>query len=104
MTTKIVARYIDRGVWLPDRAGAGPHGTGPWEEELVINYVQLARAVLRQLAGLDGFLTGHQVRFVRLHFEMTLQAFAARFGVSYVAVLEREQRGNKPTGTTWSTE
>ena len=31
MTTKIVAKYIDRGFGFPDRAGAGPHGTGPWE-------------------------------------------------------------------------
>jgi len=44
------------------------------------------------------------VRFARLHCEMTLQAFAARFGVSHVAVLKWEQRGNKPTGMTWSTE
>ena len=35
---------------------------------------------------------------------MTLQAFAARFGVSHVAVLKWEQRGNKPTGMTWSAE
>jgi hypothetical protein len=75
---------------------------GKWTP--AINYTQLARAVLRQLVGLDGRLTGHQVRFVRLHFEMTLQAFATRFGVSHVAVLKWEQRGNKPTGMTWSTE
>ena len=75
---------------------------GKWTP--AINYTHLARAVLQQLAGLDGRLTGHQVRFIRLHFEMTLQAFAARFGVSHVAVLKWEQRANKPTGMAWSTE
>jgi hypothetical protein len=76
-----------RGQWTPD-----------------VHYPNLACAVLRQLADLDGRLTGHQVRFVRLHFDMTLQAFAHRFGVSHVAVLKWEKRGEKPTGMTWSTE
>jgi hypothetical protein len=104
MTTKIVAKYIDRGFGFPVvlEQVSMVQVRGKWTP--AINYNQLTRAVLRQLAGLDGRLTGHQVRFVRLHFEMTLQAFAARFGVSHVAVLKWEQRGNKPTGMTWSTE
>ena len=75
---------------------------GKWTP--AINYTHLTRAVLRQLAGLNGRLTGHQVRFVRQHFDMTLHVFAARFGVSHVAVLKWEQRGNKPTGMMWGTE
>lgn len=104
MTTKIVTKYIDRGFGFPIVLEQVPmvQVRGKWTP--AIKYTHLARAVLRQLAGLDGRLTGHQVRFVRLHFEMTLQAFAARFGVSHVAVLKWEQRGNKPTGMTWSTE
>ena len=102
MTTKIVAKYIDRGFGFPIVLEQVPmvQVRGKWTP--AINYVQLAHAVLRHLAGLDGRLTGHQVRFVRLHFEMTLQAFAARFGVSHVAVLKWEQRGNKPTRTSGS--
>jgi len=104
MTTKIIAKYIDRGFGFPVILEQVPmvQVRGKWTP--AINYNHLARAVLRQLAGLDGRLTGHQVRFIRLHFDMTLQAFAARFGVSHVAVLKWEQRENKPTGMTWSTE
>ena len=104
MTTKIVAKYIDRGFGFPVVLEQVPmvQVRGKWTP--AINYTHLARAVLRQLAGLDGRLTGHQVQFVRHHFDMTLQAFAARFGVSHVAVLKWEQQGNQPTGMTWSTE
>jgi hypothetical protein len=104
MTTKIVAKYIDRGFGFPIVLEHVPlvQVRGKWTPR--VNYTQLARAVLRQLAGLDGRLTGHQVRFVRHHFDMTLQAFAARFRVSHVAVLKWEKRGNRPTGMTWSTE
>jgi hypothetical protein len=104
MTTKIVAKYIDRGCGFPVVLEQVPmvQVRGKWTPN--INYAHLARAVLRQLATLDGRLTGQQVRFIRLHFEMTLQAFAARFGVSHVAVLKWEQRGTKPTEMTWSTE
>ena len=104
MTTKRVAKYIDRGFGFPVVLEQAPlvQIRGKWTP--AINYNLLARAVLCQLAELNGRLTGHQVRFVRHHFEMTLQAFATRFGVSHVAVLKWEQRGNKPTGMTWSTE
>jgi len=104
MTTKIVAKYTDRGFGFPVVLEQVPMVQVRRKWTPAINYTRLARAVLRQLAGLDGRLTGHQVRFVRLHFDITLQAFAARFGVSHVAVLKWEQRGHKPTGMTWSTE
>ena len=104
MMTKIVAKYIDRGLGFPVVLEHVPmvQVRGKWTPS--INYTQLELAVLRQLAERSGRLTGQQVRFVRQHFAMTLQAFAARFGVTHVAVLKWEQRGNKPTGMTWSTE
>jgi DNA-binding transcriptional regulator YiaG len=104
MTTKRVAKYVDRGFGFPVVLEQVPmvQVRGKWTP--AINYPQLARAVLRQLAVLNGRLTGQQVRFVRLHFAMTLQAFATRFGVSHVAVLKWEHRGHTPTGMTWSTE
>jgi hypothetical protein len=104
MTTKIVAKYVDRGFGFPVVLEHLPmvQVRGKWTP--AINYLHLARAVLLQLAALDGRLTGQQVRFVRQHFNLTLQAFATRLGVSHVAVLKWEQRGNKATGMTWSTE
>ena len=104
MTTKMVTKYIDRGFGFPVVLERVPmvQVRGKWTPDL--NYAHLARAVLRQLATLDGRLTRHQVRFVRHHFDLTLQAFAARFGVSHVAVLKWEQQGNKATGMSWSTE
>jgi DNA-binding transcriptional regulator YiaG len=104
MTTRRVAKYVDWGFGFPVVLEQVPmvQVRGKWMPDL--NYTQLARAVLRQLAVLNGRLTGQQVRFVRLHFDLTLQAFATRFGVSHVAVLKWEHRGNKPTGMTWSTE
>lgn len=104
MNTKRVAKYIDRGFGFPVVLEQVPlvRTRGKWTPD--VHYPNLARAVLRQLAELNGRLTGHQVRFVRLHFDMTLQAFAHRFGVSHVAVLKWEKRGEKPTGMTWSTE
>lgn len=104
MATKIVTKYVDHGFGFPVVLEHVPmvQVRGKWTS--AIDYNKLAQAVLRYLASLDGRLTGHQVRFVRLHFEMTLQAFAARFGVSHVAVLKWEQRGNRSTGMMWSTE
>ncbi len=104
MTTKMVAKYIDRGCGFPVVLENVPvvQVRGKWTPAL--NYPHLAQAVLSQLAAFNGRLTGHQVRFVRHHFNLTLQAFAARFGVSPMAVPKWEQRGNKPTGMMWSTE
>lgn len=104
MTTKMVEKYIDRGFGFPVVLEKVPlvQVRGKWTP--AINYTHLAQAVLGQLAEFNGRLTGHQVRFVRHHFDLTLQAFAARFGVSPVAVLKWEQRDNKPTGMMWSME
>lgn len=49
-------------------------------------------------------LTGNQVRFVRDYADMTLKAFADRFGVSHAAVKKWENTGDGPTNMSWSTE
>jgi len=76
-----------RGAWTPD-----------------INYEHLQRAILLALAGKGARLSGREVRFVRLAFELTLQEFARRFGVTHPAVLKWEKAGGRPTGMGWSTE
>lgn len=60
----------------------------------------LVEAIPRQ----SSRLTGNQVRFIRDYTDMTLKAFADRFGVSHAAVKKWENTGDGPTNMSWSTE
>lgn len=104
MEKRIVAQHIDKGFGFPVILENVPmvKVRGEWTPH--INYNNLAREVLRSLIDLDGRLTGNQVKFIRLHFEMTLQIFAARFAVSHPAVMKWERAKDKPTGMNWGTE
>jgi DNA-binding transcriptional regulator YiaG len=104
MEKKIAKQYLDEGFGFPIILENVPmvKVRGAWTPH--INYKNLAREVIRRLVKLDGRLTGNQVKFIRLHLEMTLQAFAARFAVSHPAVLKWERAKNKPTGMSWGTE
>lgn len=76
-----------RGIWTPD-----------------IDYNLLTESVLTSLCEKPARLTGSEVRFIRLHFEMTLQAFAKRFAVSHAAIIKWEKTKNRPTMMNWSSE
>jgi len=76
-----------RGTWTPD-----------------VDYERLQRALLGALAGKPARLSGLEVRFIRLSFEMTLQAFAERFAVTHPAVLKWEAARHSSTGMSWATE
>lgn len=76
-----------RGVWTPD-----------------IDYNVLAQSVLTNLCAKQGRLTGNEIRFIRLHLEMTLQDLGKRFSVSHAAVIKWEKMKNRPTLMNWSTE
>jgi hypothetical protein len=76
-----------RGAWTPD-----------------INYNAFEKTVLHILCWKPARLTGNEIRFIRLHFEMTLQAFAKRFAVTHAAVIKWEKNGNRPTPMNWTTE
>jgi hypothetical protein len=76
-----------RGAWTPD-----------------INYNALEKAVLDALCWKLTRLTGDEIRFIRLHFGMTLQAFAKRFTVTHAAVIKWEKNGGRPTPMNWTTE
>ena len=104
MEKKTVAHYTDRGFGFPIilQNAVLTKVRGQWTPQL--NYNELAVAVLRKLVELNGRLTGNQVRFIRTHFELTLQRFAARFGVSHPAVMKWEKASDNPTGMAWSTE
>ena len=75
---------------------------GEWTPN--INYNELAKVVVHALCHKPGRLTGAEIRFIRQHFEMTLQAFASRFCVTHVAVIKWERAKNKPTVMAWTTE
>lgn len=76
-----------RGIWTPN-----------------VNFNGLARRLVELLATHPARLTGHEVRFVRHNFDMTLQQFAARFGVSHPAVVKWEKTGDEPANMNWGTE
>ena len=104
MNHKIKRVHIDRGFWFPVKLVNVPMVKVRGEWTPAINYNLLAEVVLKELCEKDSNLTGEEVRFIRQHFEMTLQQFAKRFGVTHPAVMKWERMKNKPTGASWSTE
>lgn len=104
MERKIKRVHVDHGFGFPVKLlnVSMVKIRGEWTPE--INYNLLAEIVLRELCEKDGRLTGNEIRFIRQHFEMTLQQFAKRFGVTHPGVLKWETLKNKPTGMNWATE
>lgn len=104
MERRIQDRYVDRGFGFPVTLLQAPMAKvrGKWTP--LIDYNALAKAVLKILARLPGRLTGNQVKFIRLHFEMTQQQFSRRLGVTHPAVVKWEKTGNRPSGMNWTTE
>jgi len=76
-----------RGKWIPD-----------------IDHNLLEKSVLVDLCHKPFKLTGSEIRFIRLYFEMTLQVFAKRFGVQHPTVVKWENFKNAPTNMSVGTE
>lgn len=68
-----------RGIWTPE-----------------VNYNILQKVVLLALCYQSSSLTGNQVRFIRKYFDMTLEKFAKKFGLTHAAVLKWEKKGDNP--------
>lgn len=104
MRTKKVKEIIDTGFGFPVRLTdvTMVFVRDEWIPRL--DYNKLAERVLLTLSRLTRPLTGNEVRFVRQHFNLTLAQFAAKFGISHVAVHNWEKRGDKPTAMQWPTE
>lgn len=104
MQTKIAKELIDTGFGFPVKLSHVPliEVRGEWVPKL--DYNKLAKNVLLVLSRLTRPLTGHEVRFVRQHFNLTTTQFGAKFGLSHVAVLNWEKKGDKATAMQWSTE
>jgi len=102
--TKVQKTFIDVGFGFPVKLLNVPmiKVRGIWTPN--IDYPHLTMAVLKSLCEKPARLTGDEIRFIRLHFEMTLQAFAKRFSVSHAAVIKWEKMKDKPTNMNWATE
>lgn len=104
MERKIQKTFVDTGLGFPITLLNVPmvKVRGQWTPH--IDYNSLTKAVLLALSEKPVRLTGHEVRFIRLHFEMTLEQFAARFGVSHAAVIKWEKAKDEPTKMSWALE
>ena len=104
METKTQKEYLDYGFGFPVKLKNVPmiKVRGIWTP--FVDYQYLAKAVLVSLAYKPSKLTGNEVKFVRTHFQMTLQSFAKRFCVSHVAVLKWEKTKDLATAMNWMTE
>lgn len=101
---KIQAEFIDHGFGFPVRLLNVPMTKirGVWTPK--INYTELSKLVLKGLALKSARLTGNEIKFIRLSFELTLEEFAKRFDVSHPAVIKWEKNEDSPTNIQWSTE
>lgn len=104
MARKIKLCHIDHGFGFPIKLLNVPMAKVRGEWTPAINYNLLAEVVMRELCEKVGRLTGNEVRFIREHFEMTLQEFAKRFRVTHPAVFKWEALKNRATGMNWATE
>lgn len=101
---KIQKIYVDRGFGFNVRLFNVPmiKIRGSWTPKIDCNL--LADRVLDILCSKSARLTGSEIHFIRLHFGMTLQQFAARFSVSHVAVIKWEKMNDHATCMNWATE
>ena len=104
MRTKSVRNYVDRGWGFPvvfDSVRLA-HVRGEWVP--LVDYARCEDAVLEALCRKPAALTGSEVRFVRLHFKLTLAEFGKALGVTHVAVRKWEKKADATTGMTWAIE
>jgi hypothetical protein len=104
METKVQKELIDTGFGFPVKLTNVTmiKVRGNWTPKL--DYNDLAISVLKALTHKDSRLTGSEIKFIRTHFEMTLQEFAKRFCVTHVAVMKWERTKASPTVMNWTTE
>ncbi|MDX9974773.1 MAG: hypothetical protein RBU21_17435 [FCB group bacterium] len=100
-----VRDFVDYGSGFPvivDRVQTVPWGKD--DEIIIMDHGRFPEAVLRALAEKPTRLTGNEVRFLRLHYEMPLAEFGKLFDVSHPAVKKWEGKRDVVTGMAWSTE
>ena len=104
MERKIQKTFIDHGLGFPITLLNVPmiKIRGQWTPD--IDYNALTKEVLLILSQKPVRLTGDEVKFLRLYFEMTLERFAKRFSVSHAAVIKWEKCQDEPTKMSWAME
>jgi DNA-binding XRE family transcriptional regulator len=95
METKKAKRYIYEGLGFPVVLANVTlvKKRGIWTP--AIDYNKLQKGVLLALSHKPIPLTGNEIHFIRTYFEMTLENFGKRFGVTHAAVLNWEKMGDK---------
>ena len=104
MERKIQKTFVDTGFGFPITLLNVPmiKIRGQWTPE--IDYNALTKAALLALSEKPVRLAGSEVKFIRLHFEMTLEQFASRFSVSHAAVIKWEKCQDEATKMSWAQE
>lgn len=104
MERKVKAQHIDYGCGFPVTLVNVPmiKIRGEWTPD--IDYNVLEKTVLLMLCHKPFKLTGNEIRFIRMYFEMTLQAFAKRFGVQHPTVVKWENFKDSSTNMSIGTE
>jgi hypothetical protein len=98
-------RTIDfNGFGFPVRLLHAPTRRVVGEVVPVVQWNAVEAAVFGALAGKPGRLTGNEVRFIRQHLGLTLEAFGRLFGKTHPAVKKWEGAGDGPTQMEWPTE
>jgi len=104
METKRVKRFLYTGLGFPvvllDVTLIRKMGV--WTPAIPLNKFQ--KQVLLALCHKPLGLTGNEIHFIRVYFEMTLEKFGDRFGVTHAAVLNWEKAGNKSARINPTTE
>ena len=101
---KIVSDYTDYGFGFPVVIDRVEMGDFEGEEVPLLNLNELEDRVIKAMPDRAVRLTGNEVRFVRLHFGLTLDAFGKCLGVTHAAVKQWERKYNEPTGMEWAKE
>ncbi len=104
MERKIEPQFIDYGCGFPVVLLNVPmiKVRDKWIPD--IDYALLEKTILFDLCHKPSKLTGNEIRFIRLYFQMTLKVFANRFGVKHPTVIKWENFKDVPTNMALGTE
>lgn len=102
--TKTLAQFLYEGLGFPVYLKNCPMVKAYGEWVPAVNFPQLEDVMAIAVALKPARLTGAEVRFLRVHFDMTLQELADEFGLSRQAVAKWEKKGQKLTDMGLPTE
>lgn len=101
---KIIDVYLARELGLPVILKNVPVVEIDGNEVMDIDYSSISAEIFVHLITKPPFLTGEEVRFMRLFMGLTLESLANSLHVTHPTILSWENHGNEPTNMTDSTE